>query len=276
MNKIKLSFILLLMVTLFSGQLFAQTGYTYTLIDNGSFSYSVVAVPDSNTSNFNTSVQSYGFTLTIPNGGTIATTFSLGGNPTVNGFAGTAVGFPDVQAYLVTELLAGTPIGAPSAVTNPIVYTFQVDITNIGTGLVKLIDNQDLDTSGIQTNLQSFMNADTTDDGSANFPNIVPTTADGVSSNSGIVEYPISSLSTPSLALENVSLYPNPATSIVNIKGLDNTLTSIELYNLAGQKVLSATSNLESINISQFQAGVYIVKLNSLAGSRMIKLVKKN
>lgn len=45
-----------------------EDGYTYTLIDNESFNYTIAAVPNVSASNFSTSMQSYGFTIILPDG----------------------------------------------------------------------------------------------------------------------------------------------------------------------------------------------------------------
>jgi hypothetical protein len=68
-----------------------------------------------------------------------------------------------------------------------------------------------------------------------------------------------------------VSLYPNPATDILNIE-MTNEIKSIEIYNIQGQKVMS--SNQKQINISDLAAGLYMVRIqdvdNAIATKKII------
>jgi len=74
-----------------------------------------------------------------------------------------------------------------------------------------------------------------------------------------------------------ISIYPNPATSAVYVKGLTNKST-IEIYNVVGQKVVSkvAENTLEAVNMSGLAEGVYQVQV--VSGGETIysnKLIKK-
>lgn len=58
-----------------------------------------------------------------------------------------------------------------------------------------------------------------------------------------------------------VNIYPNPATSNINIKA-SSAITQLEMYNILGKKVLSKkndTQNL-SIDVSNFAKGMYLIK----------------
>ena len=57
------------------------------------------------------------------------------------------------------------------------------------------------------------------------------------------------------------SLYPNPATNIVNIE-LATELKSIEIYSLQGQKVLS--SNKNQVDVSTLSKGMYLVRVEDV------------
>ena len=60
-------------------------------------------------------------------------------------------------------------------------------------------------------------------------------------------------------------IYPNPAKGEVNF----NKMVSVEIYNMLGQMVLSA-SNVKSINIENLNNGLYIVKTSENEVSRLI------
>ena len=57
------------------------------------------------------------------------------------------------------------------------------------------------------------------------------------------------------------SVYPNPTSGIINIKGLDNPRTSISIYNLLGQEIKRFDNVSGSISISSFAQGCYFLKI---------------
>ena len=69
----------------------------------------------------------------------------------------------------------------------------------------------------------------------------------------------------------NVSLYPNPTTSVVNIdaEGLEN----VEIIDMSGCTVM--TTNKNSVDISTLSNGVYMFRINTTAGRSLQKVVKK-
>jgi len=72
----------------------------------------------------------------------------------------------------------------------------------------------------------------------------------------------------------SVSIYPNPATDVVNVKS-DYNITNIEVMNYIGQVVYSkkeTDSRLVKINTSSFEAGVYFVKVTTSQGVRTAKI----
>jgi hypothetical protein len=68
-----------------------------------------------------------------------------------------------------------------------------------------------------------------------------------------------------------VSIYPNPASSKLNID-TQETINSIEVFNLLGKKVI--TSNSKTVNINSLSKGMYIIKIasgDSIATKKIIK-----
>lgn len=61
--------------------------------------------------------------------------------------------------------------------------------------------------------------------------------------------------------LENISLYPNPASSVINLKNAGNS--DIIVYDVLGKLVLSAIdiSMDQEINVSKFETGTYFIKI---------------
>jgi hypothetical protein len=69
-----------------------------------------------------------------------------------------------------------------------------------------------------------------------------------------------------------VSLYPNPATNVLNIE-MTTELKSIEVYNITGQKVMSATQ--KQINVSDLASGMYMIRIqdseNAVSTKKFLK-----
>lgn len=76
--------------------------------------------------------------------------------------------------------------------------------------------------------------------------------------------------------LFNVSVSPNPASNFVNLRA-DETITKAEVYNILGKKVrsLNVNANSTAINISDLNAGIYLLKyeINNKVGTT--KFVKQ-
>ena len=85
----------------------------------------------------------------------------------------------------------------------------------------------------------------------------------------------LASLSVDEFSLSGVSIFPNPANTVINIKGLETTLENVEIYTVTGKKVISTTTDLETINVSAIASGVYFLKLNAKDASKTIKFIKE-
>lgn len=73
---------------------------------------------------------------------------------------------------------------------------------------------------------------------------------------------------------KQLNIYPNPFNNEIVIQS-NNKEMSIEIYNVAGQKVLSFY-NQEKINTSSLKSGVYLIKIQDKNGNNYIeKIVKK-
>lgn len=74
--------------------------------------------------------------------------------------------------------------------------------------------------------------------------------------------YQNSSLSTEDFSANTFSVYPNPSKNIINIKG-NTTINNIKLYNMLGELVLHKKGNVDTIHVSKFNRGIYILKIQS-------------
>ena len=63
-------------------------------------------------------------------------------------------------------------------------------------------------------------------------------------------------------------IYPNPINDFLNIETIAD-IKSIEIYNIQGQKVLQ--SNQKQINVSEFAAGVYMIKIQDVENATATK-----
>ncbi|WP_046759275.1 T9SS type A sorting domain-containing protein [Kordia jejudonensis] len=272
MNKITFTTSLFLAIyCLFTVQMNAQDGYTYTLIDNGNYSFSIGAVPNTSASNFATSVQSYGFTIIVPDGVTATVTSSLGGAASATFFDGTNVAQPTLDGYLITETL-GSPasLPAPSAGTTTPIVTIQINGSPTS-GILEILANDSALATTV-TPLKSFMQADMIDDGSAVFTNAVDPNASGLSGDSS---FDFNTLSVAEKRIENLLVYPNPTTDFINISTNDAQIEKVEIYSTSGQLVISKNNNLEKIALNSLKTGVYLMKIYAKKGSKTVKLLKQ-
>jgi endoglucanase len=79
-----------------------------------------------------------------------------------------------------------------------------------------------------------------------------------------------------SSTMELLSLYPNPASEIINLEFKDMTIHHGELYNSNGQliKILSVKQGINVYAISDLKAGLYFIKLYTHDGARVQKFMK--
>ena len=73
-----------------------------------------------------------------------------------------------------------------------------------------------------------------------------------------------------------ISLYPNPTSSMVNIKA-ENTIKSTELYDVQGRliQINKTDSNEVVLDISTYNSGIYFIKVTTDVGSKIKKIVKE-
>jgi phosphoribosyl-AMP cyclohydrolase len=83
-------------------------------------------------------------------------------------------------------------------------------------------------------------------------------------------------LSAGSFSKKNLKLYPNPVNDILNLS-FDNEITTVTIYNLVGQEVITkaVNSNETSIEVAGLAAGTYLVKLTTAEGITIDKKIIK-
>jgi len=78
-----------------------------------------------------------------------------------------------------------------------------------------------------------------------------------------------------SQATNKLSVYPNPVESTLFIKNADKN-ASVEIYNMAGQKVISSSAvSTSGLDVSKLTKGAYVVKVKTGTSTESIKIIKK-
>lgn len=86
----------------------------------------------------------------------------------------------------------------------------------------------------------------------------------------------VQTLSVETFEKSALSIYPNPAQDVLNIK-YKTPLKAVKIYNLLGQEILNQNASLShlQLNISTLRAGAYIVKLFTDANEHSFKFIKQ-
>lgn len=80
------------------------------------------------------------------------------------------------------------------------------------------------------------------------------------------------------IATNSINIFPNPTQGNWNIQIENTTISSVELFDISGKKVLSVEGNNASqiaINGSELKAGLYVAKVTTPAGISSTKLIKE-
>ena len=102
-----------------------------------------------------------------------------------------------------------------------------------------------------------------------------------ISGAGGQMEEVKGGVSVEEVALSNLTIYPNPTTSILNISGDLNVLSgaSTQIFDISGKKIkdvsLSYDANNTSIDVSALQTGTYILSISKNGVKQSYKFVKK-
>lgn len=74
--------------------------------------------------------------------------------------------------------------------------------------------------------------------------------------------------------IEGLTIYPNPVNSgkifITTKSSLDK---KVEIFNVLGKRVLESVTTSKEVNVSQLEAGVYIIKIKEGEASATRKLI---
>ena len=78
------------------------------------------------------------------------------------------------------------------------------------------------------------------------------------------------------LAMEDLSVFPNPSNDLWTVTADNTVITLIEVFDLQGKLILALTPDARSVNInaSGFPDGIYVSKVYTNVGTSMLRLVK--
>lgn len=78
-------------------------------------------------------------------------------------------------------------------------------------------------------------------------------------------------------SISEPTIFPNPATDVVNISNLDERFNTVTLYDLAGKSVLTTNVNDPDLqlNIALLQKGFYTLVISGDANTKAYKIIKK-
>jgi len=76
---------------------------------------------------------------------------------------------------------------------------------------------------------------------------------------------------------EMVKVYPNPANELINLELSQNSNYEVEIIDVTGKVLIykELTENIEQINISELNSGLYFVKVSNRSESNVTRLIKR-
>jgi Secretion system C-terminal sorting domain len=84
---------------------------------------------------------------------------------------------------------------------------------------------------------------------------------------------PATTTGTDTFTANTFSVYPNPATTVINIQAAEATQDQYAIYNILGSRVAQGnlTGTTTAINVANLQQGVYVIK----TGTQNLKFIKQ-
>ncbi len=79
-------------------------------------------------------------------------------------------------------------------------------------------------------------------------------------------------LDTDEFSQDDVNVYPNPSSDMLFIKTA-KTINSLQLFDIQGREVYSASESTDAINTSAFEKGIYILKIKTDIGMSTKKVI---
>ncbi len=74
-------------------------------------------------------------------------------------------------------------------------------------------------------------------------------------------------------SIDKITIYPNPAREIIHLKGLTDNETEIRIFDIFGKLAYSQNKNIKDIDVSQLNAGIYLLSISNQGKRTTRKLV---
>ncbi|MEM5563727.1 T9SS type A sorting domain-containing protein [Psychroserpens sp. AS72] len=242
-------------------------GYTFGIVQNVGYNFSVIATPNFDTTN--SDVSDIGFALMLPAGNADVTNVTAFNT---RAWTVTQVTQADFQLFgadsnnrdgFAMNLPPGQTILSHTAGTPFVLVSF--DISNSPTsGMIEILINTDPIAIALGGAIDSFYNTNLLDSGTNNYFSGITT---------GQESFMFNSLSIDEVMLEDssITIYPNPTSDVINII-TTTEIDTIELFDVTGKRVLSK-SQTNKIKVNHLPIGVYLLKVYSARGSFTKKVV---
>jgi hypothetical protein len=75
--------------------------------------------------------------------------------------------------------------------------------------------------------------------------------------------------------LNAFTIYPNPASEVLNLKGDEAIISSLEVVDLSGKVLSVQTQSFQSIDVSSLAAGSYFIRIHTADMMRTLKFIKE-
>jgi len=73
---------------------------------------------------------------------------------------------------------------------------------------------------------------------------------------------------------DQVTIYPNPASELIQLDTKGQQLIATYLYDLAGEQIPLSPNEQQTINISQLATGMYFLKVTTSMGTQTVSIIK--
>jgi len=77
-----------------------------------------------------------------------------------------------------------------------------------------------------------------------------------------------------SISAENIKIFPNPATSELKIENVELKIKNIEITDISGKTFYYSQFSTTTINVSNLQQGIYLLKMSTDKGTIVEKFIK--
>ena len=143
--------------------------------------------------------------------------------------------------------------------------------------------NNDTILNNEDTDLDGTLNfRDTDDDGDGVLTinedyNLNGSSLDDDTNTNGIPDYLDNTVALSSesfVSKKDVQLFPNPVQNYLTISTLNSDYQSVEILDLSGKVLAVRNENTTNIDFSEFESGIYFVKINWMDTSMNYKIIK--